>query len=192
MNFNTTILVFFLILLFSGCKKPSIVKAHSDAEFSADYDALLFRNEEFEELTDVTERIRIFEADYRMVHYYSKDWKLTTRDSAVYVNTVKHIEDNYYLVRNYFMSGERMTAGIYYNLKGDCEWDRMYSEKEDQFRNIGKLVRWHKAGRIEEVKLFKWRDWEQGDFSVELLDVAVFDEESRQSEAEDESAYESE
>lgn len=175
MNFNRILFAIVLILLFGGCKRSSIVKAHSDAEFSEDYDALLFRNEEFEELTDVTERIRVFEADYRMVHYYSKDWNLTSRDSAVYLNTVKHIEDNYYLVRNYFISGERMSAEIYYNLKGDCEWDRMYSEKEDQFRIVGKSVRWHKAGRIEEVKLFKWTDWEQGYFSVELLDVSVFE-----------------
>lgn len=171
-------LLLILVLILTACKSSRSVKEYGDIDqtqaedkYQQEFDEELFRNEKLEMMNSLDERLDYFKKENRIIYYYDKDWEITTPDSASYINTVKHIKDDLYMVRNYFITGERKTAGIVYNMKGDCEWNRIYSDRESQFRKIGKNIYWYKIGWIEFIQFTEWSDWEKGYYSSNHIDV---------------------
>lgn len=173
-NIRIALLSYFFLFSFSLFSQ----KGSTDSDFikyQEPYDTLLFKDEKLEELTDIASRIQKLKDDQRFIFFYDQKWKPTSMEKAVYINTVKILGKDTFLVKDYFFSGERQSSGISISVIKDIDFSNFYSYSQRDIRKIGKTIYWKKIGRIDFISFCKWSNWENGYYSTDRINIDSFE-----------------
>ncbi|HYG39443.1 MAG TPA: hypothetical protein VD908_12520 [Cytophagales bacterium] len=156
--------ILFLVLLYSCNTKDA--KNGNGAEITLQdtekYDSLVFLVERMDTLS-LEDRIRLFKNEERIILYFDENWKLISKEEASYISTIKWIEGDLFLVRDYYIDGQNQMTGIYKTLTPNVDWTDIneWNDRNAEARKVGKFV-WYRNGRIDFTEFYTYTDFEKG------------------------------
>lgn len=169
---NYIILLFTLLLI--CVSYTNLYCTEEINNYKEQFDDILFKDEQLEKIGDINERIEVLKNDNREVFFYDKEWEPTTLEKAEYISSIKHLKDDFYLIKDYFITGQRQFAGVYRAVNKTVNWSTFYSTEKDQAREIGKMVYFLKIGLIDYIQFHKWTNWEKGYHESKRINIEDF------------------
>lgn len=154
-----------LFFIFSCNSKDSKNEGNSSQVTLQDfekYDSLVFLVERMDTMS-LEGRINKFENEARIVIYYDENWKLISKEEASFISTIKWLEKDLFLVRDYYISGQNQMTGIYKTLTPNVDWTDIneWNDHDAEARKVGKFV-WYRNGRVDFTEFYTYTDFEKG------------------------------
>jgi hypothetical protein len=156
--------ILFIICVFNFHFSYSQESKSDKEKYVSEYDSLLLNYENLERLKNLDSIVAFLNNEKRFVYYYDSDWKSTSKDKAVFINTVFQLEDSLFLIRDYFISGKIQMSGIYKKLNDDLDWSKLndWTRMNAGARKVGKFIHWTKMGLIDHIQYYEYSDFRNG------------------------------
>lgn len=156
----------FLFFLFFSCSSSGSKNEEKAGEIVLEdfekYESQIVSVERMDTFA-LEDRIKVFEEEGRLVQYFAADWKITTEEEAVFISTIKLLEEDLFILRDYYINGNNQSTGIYKALKKNIDWTNIneWGSKDAEARRVGKFV-WFENGKIYLEEHYEYVDFEKG------------------------------
>lgn len=162
-------------LIFTGVLIPQ--NRIEKEKYKGPYDKLLFFDDQLQDLGDLASRINKLKTEGFLTFFYDKNDKPATLENATFINAIKKLSEDTLLIKDYFVTGERKSAGICVPKIENLDWAKFYSYSNyREARMVGKVIYWQKYGRIKNIKFWEWSNWEKGHHSAGPIDPYLFED----------------
>lgn len=143
-------------------------------KYKEEFDEIVLKNEHLEYLSNFDSIISWLKRDSRWVFLYDNKKEITTSKSVEYINTIKKLKNNYYLVQDFYSTGEIVKSTIYRTYIDTFIPNIKFNNSYENAKIYGKSIRWNKVGLIAYVDYHVYTDWEKYHHYNMLLDISDF------------------
>lgn len=138
------------------------------------YEDLLFQNNHLDKYDNIDSIINWLHNDNRKINLYDKNDELTDKINTECINTIKFLNKNYYLIQDFYSSGEIKRTAVYRSKTDSIKSNKKYSIYYDSAKPEGKVVYFNKAGIIKYINYHVNTNWEKGFFYSDRLDASKY------------------
>lgn len=153
-------------------KNDKFIKPSEGYEETLDNE--LFQNLHLEKFKTLEERLKVLKESKVEVHFYSENWTPCAPKYASFINTIKLLKNNDYLIKDYYISGEIQFSGKCKTTNAKTNWKTIYTSGKNQISKYGKQIYWNKIGLIEQMKFYIITDLEKGYGSSQSIDFEKY------------------
>lgn len=138
------------------------------------YEDLLFQNNHLDKYNNIDSTINWLYKDKRKINLYDKNDELSNKSNIECINTIKFISENYYLIQDFYPTGEIKRTAVYRSKVDSIKSNEKYSIYYDNAKPEGKVICFNKAGIIKYINYHVNTNWEKGFFYSDRLDVSKY------------------
>lgn len=164
----------FQILFFSNFSQTTDSVYTYQNKYVDKYEELLFQNNHLDSYNNTDSVINWLHKDKRKINLYDKNDELSSKDNTECINTIKFLSENYFLIQDFYSSGEIKRTAIYRSKIDSIKSNKKYSIYYDNAKPEGKVIYFNKAGIIKYINYHVNTNWEKGFFYSERLDVSKY------------------